>query len=890
MLFLGTEKYPNQSEYKAYLMKNSGSLNAFTASTETVYFFSCSNQAFSGALDRFSQFFIKPLFNVDCLEREMQAVHSEHQKNMINDSWRLMQLVRSGALKHTAYNRFSTGDLTTLQKPNIREELLEFYKKFYSSNIMKLVLYGKENIDDIEKLAFEYFSPIKNQGIKQLKYTELPFNSQNLAKFYKVKSIKKCDKLELVWYLENLRPFFASNPASYISFLLGHEGENSLLSYLIDEGLALELSSGTGNEMDLFSTIEISIKLTKKGLENYRDVIEIVHKHLNILKEKGIQRYIFEEKQYINQLKFDFKEKEKPEGYTLGLSSDMQIYPIENILNHKFLLTDFKPELIQTTIDQMIVESMRIYLISESFDKLEAVEPIYGTQYTEKPFDSDLIKRMKSPNLQRSKTRKTLDLPLINNFLPRNLLQFKNEGSEIPVKIFETPQSDVFFKQDNTFLTPKANILVRIYCRNQKFPFDVKSYLSAKIWNELIYNELRETIYLAKMAHLNASFSIHPLGLDLHFSGFNDGLLRFIEEISQKIANNKPNFDKEKFLNIHHDFLQEYSDFQKGSPINLAFHFARILTEIGPIHHINDLYENIKLLTFEEFQENSADFFKSIAFEWLAIGNITSEEIKKTAINVEKAFSRELLPKSSIPKLQVLEFTKGVLISQFEFLLSEPKQKNSAVLVIFQDKREVKSDNFLPFWLLADILKEPYFTRLRTEEQLGYIVSVKASEDRGVSSLQFMVQSERKDPQYLASRVWEFLKDFKEKLINLEENEFEKFKRSILVKIMEKDLNIWQEGSRFWDEILKHHYDFHKKETDRKGLEAIGRNEFVDFVKDLLYEERKVVEILIVSQKHGSENESSREERKKNGVGLKSIENMEEFKKGREAYEDFYHK
>jgi len=32
---------------------------------------------------------------------------------------------------------------------------------------------------------------------------------------------------------------------------------------------------------------------------------------------------------YINQLKFDFKEKEKPEGYTLGLSSDMT-QPITN--------------------------------------------------------------------------------------------------------------------------------------------------------------------------------------------------------------------------------------------------------------------------------------------------------------------------------------------------------------------------------------------------------------------------------------------------------------------------------------------------------------------------------------------------------------------------------
>ncbi len=32
MLFLGTEKYPDQAEYKEYLGKNSGSSNAYTGS------------------------------------------------------------------------------------------------------------------------------------------------------------------------------------------------------------------------------------------------------------------------------------------------------------------------------------------------------------------------------------------------------------------------------------------------------------------------------------------------------------------------------------------------------------------------------------------------------------------------------------------------------------------------------------------------------------------------------------------------------------------------------------------------------------------------------------------------------------------------------------------
>jgi len=39
MLFLGTDKYPNSSEYRDYLTKNSGNSNAYTAEMETNFYF-----------------------------------------------------------------------------------------------------------------------------------------------------------------------------------------------------------------------------------------------------------------------------------------------------------------------------------------------------------------------------------------------------------------------------------------------------------------------------------------------------------------------------------------------------------------------------------------------------------------------------------------------------------------------------------------------------------------------------------------------------------------------------------------------------------------------------------------------------------------------------------
>lgn len=73
----------------------------------------------------------------------MNAVHSEHTKNLLNDAWRDFQIWKNSTKKDHPLNKFSTGDKNTLNVLNVRDMLLSFYKKNYSANLMKLVVYGK---------------------------------------------------------------------------------------------------------------------------------------------------------------------------------------------------------------------------------------------------------------------------------------------------------------------------------------------------------------------------------------------------------------------------------------------------------------------------------------------------------------------------------------------------------------------------------------------------------------------------------------------------------------------------------------------------------------------------------------------------------------------------
>jgi len=66
---------------------------------------------------RFSQFFIEPLFTESGTEREINAVNSEHEKNIPDDDWRMAEIHKKTSNPAHPFNNFGTGeDLNKLSR------------------------------------------------------------------------------------------------------------------------------------------------------------------------------------------------------------------------------------------------------------------------------------------------------------------------------------------------------------------------------------------------------------------------------------------------------------------------------------------------------------------------------------------------------------------------------------------------------------------------------------------------------------------------------------------------------------------------------------------------------------------------------------------------------
>ena len=146
---MGSEKYPEENSYDAYMSKHGGSDNAYTENEHTVYHFEIPQEELAGALDLFAQFFVAPLLRESSVDRELEAIESEFMLSKNSDCSRLSQLMAytSGrSFEEHPVSKFGWGNIHSLktlpEKNGIvpLDKLREFYKKVWQSKAECVVI------------------------------------------------------------------------------------------------------------------------------------------------------------------------------------------------------------------------------------------------------------------------------------------------------------------------------------------------------------------------------------------------------------------------------------------------------------------------------------------------------------------------------------------------------------------------------------------------------------------------------------------------------------------------------------------------------------------------------------------------------------------------------
>ena len=885
LLFMGNEKYPSENDYREYLGKNGGYSNAGTQLDRTIYYFDVSNEGFEGALDRFAQFFISSKFNEGSVEREIKAIDNEFSNNLNNDARRLLQIKLSEINEKSPFNTFSTGNIKTLSHPDIRNKLLLFYKKYYTSEIMNLCIYSNKSLDELFKLVEGLFTLIpKLDNFKMPRYDEVkPYDEKNLKLFYKVVSVKDINEVCLEWYL----PFcedYQTNPLGYLSSVIGHEGPFTLTSSLNKDNLINALLAGQNKMCKTYATFYVTVSLTKKGLQFYRDVILRILKYIKVLQSKGINKRYYDENKQIHQMNFNYMNKLTLNSATRTYSSNLMDYAPEDVIAGPRLYGEFKEDLIKKYLDMLTLNNLNIYFDSKIFEKeCNLTEKYYGTKYCKEKLD------ITDEEINSYTCDHIFDYPPENDYIPKNfdLLPIPEKINLYPERILANKNIEVFYLQDTIFKVPKAYLVSEFKTPEDLCDFsEIKLRIMSSILDSIITSELGEFLYMAESASVNVKFSFGVNKTYIIFGGFNDSLKLGMKNIFEMIRDLNINTErcketlelqqKEIFRRAMNLFLN--TNYQ----VNLEYLKGLLNDQYKNPKDIIDFFSQNKKITIDDLILYKNAIFKNAKSKWLIQGNLTKEQ----ALDIVEEGNKILGIDINQEKIGKFYKSRPIYITKnynyiFRIKSPNPQEKSSSLISVYQT--DLLNDlEFQYLKITESFLKEKFFDQMRTKETLGYIASLIMVETCGYYGLANVIQSNSKTPEFCASRVRNFYKESFNLVKNISEEEFKLHVNGQLLIVSKKDDNLNEVFLRNWNEISEEQYKFDRKEKAKENLNKCNREEFIKFYEKYFIKEIAILDSEFLSEEHYEQNEKELKETKiLEGENIKKriiCDSLEDFK------------
>ncbi|KAG7356829.1 insulin-degrading protein [Nitzschia inconspicua] len=900
MLFLGTKEYPKEDSFEEFLSANGGSSNAYTASENTVYYFTLqaeSDQRLLEGLKRFGSFFTSPLFTEGATGRELNAIESEHAKNLQTDSFRVYQINKERQNMEHPHSKFFTGNKKTLLEEtkrkglDLRQALIDFYSRYYSADQMTLAIVGPQSISTLKEMTENAFSGISNRLVgppeQAWKGTIPPYDNGNskipsFGHIVKVLPVQDLRQVTVTWpivYKDDQDRDYAllTKQAQYVSHIIGHEGPGSLLSYLKSKGWANSLEAAGESDLSDFETFEVTVGLTKAGLNNVNEVIESIFSCLRMLRDQAIPTYVFNEVLQLEELQWRYFSKSGVGTYVQSLATTLQDYPPSLCVagprrlalcdEKSALLTSSTPrtsfdmsgqlsftkDLASNFISNLTVENAMFTILSKSFrGETNQVEEWYGTNYRADPVPESTMEKWKN-SIQPSKLGISYPKPnpfipsesgLKVKFLPSKSLSrprtFEDRMIAVPPpNIIRDDGSEgrwtVYYKPDDKFGQPKAFVIFQLLTK--QVYSSAKAAALSNLYEFSLTDKLGEYAYDAGLAGLTYDVRVVPRGVRLTFGGYNDKLQKFASYVSKKIASDlkdilpKNEAEFERYKDI---LMRSFAAFDFKQPYQHCSYFSQLMTQPTSFQYSNkELLGATESATLDELKDYVGRIWSSGKGMALVQGNLFEEEALALVATIDKAlgfkpidaddYPPELAP---LPLPQSPANTLGTRLT-----ISEPNEDNgnAASYVAIQSLSEDPKEHVL-IELVSTIVSEPFYENLRTKQQLGYIVSSGVRPVGKTKTLGFIVQSSSAKNEKLTKEIIKFLDGIRENYLEkLPKGDLAVFVKSLIDRKTEPDKQLATEVTRNWAEIASGRLEFDRTQNEVAALLSIEKEDLVEF-------------------------------------------------------------
>ncbi len=822
MLFLGTEKYPDAAEYEQYTTEHGGNRNAYTSFEHTNYFFDINEAFLPEALDRFAQFFIAPNFDAQYVDREKNAVQAEYQMGLKSDGRRGLDVLQEVMNPEHPFSQFSVGSLESLaDRPgsSVRDELLAFYDKHYSANVMRLVVLGSQSLDELEELVVPMFKQVPNKSFEHAPITVPLFSADSLPMMVQVKPQATLRQLGVAFPIADYRADYPVKPVSYLGNMVGHEGEGSLLSQLKAEGLAESLAAGSGLAWRGGALFSIDITLTEKGVENYQRVLELLYSYMDMVRDQGPKERLYDEQAQLAKLNFKFKEDVEPMSYVSAVATGMHYYQPNDMLRGPYLMTQYDAAMLKSVMESIVPENALITL-DDTNVKTDRISVHYQVPYSREKVNDETLALWK-----KGSARGEFHLPAANVFIAQDvsLKPVAKGNPAAPAVVLEKNRQKAWFMQDDEFRVPKGASYVNF--RSPHVGESAQQTAAAVLYTSLLKDSVNEFAYPARLAGLSFNIYKHAQGISLRIGGYNDKQALLLDKILDTIK--AADFEEQRFNNIRKDMIRSLQNSVAKRPSSQVIDDLREALLYGEWGE-TVLIEALQDIDLPAIQAYAKMFWRDAQAEIMVYGNYDKAIVEEISNKV--ATLLPLNPAPELPSLKVLKLAPDESL----LLAANVPHDDSVVAWYLQGEGKSWADRGATA-LTGQIMKSGFFQQLRTEQQLGYIVSAFSWAQRDVPALVLLVQSPGTDAPAVASAMETFMQSVEG---DLNKEQFERHKTALVSDILRPHKNIWERAEYYWQSIAKRQYDFNSRRELADAINALTLESWTDYYQRVFLDHR----------------------------------------------------
>ena len=806
MLFLGTSKYPDPGEYQRFIGEHGGSHNAGTGLENTNYFFDVDASYLEPALDRFAQFFSSPNFDAKYVDRERNAVESEYRLKIKDDGRRLQDVLQEQVNPQHPLSKFTVGNLDTLadwENRPVRDELLAIYKKYYSANIMKLVVLGSESLDELQAMVEPRFAVVENADVAVDIHSAPLFEPERLPLLISATPLQNSRKLSLSFPLPKMLPHWQKKPANYLATLIGHEGAGSFLDVLKKRGWAEALGAGVPLEDRGSALFSVNIALTPEGFEHQQEIIEMFFAWVALIQEQGIDSWRYTELAQLSNIAFRFQEKQNPVSYVSSLSSMMQRYPVSNVLQANYVMSDFDAELVAEISGLLTVDNLMLQLTAPEV-QTDQISKMYQTPYAVSEIAASVQQQWRAPQVFAE-----LSLPPVNPYIPNNL-ELLPAASDVPQLLAESDSLTAWHFPDTRFGVPKAHIIAALETSAMDSP---EMAAAVQLYLAYIDDQLGASIYPAKEAGLDFSLQPSNKGFTLVVGGYSDRQSALLKDILTALKTTQ--WDQARFDRIQQTMVRELNNFQREYPFRqvVASLYSMIKGQWTPLQKATAVNQ----LTMSELAELVENLSANLQLKVLISGNHSAE----SAEEIVDSLSSWTELKASQPSQSVAKLQRASLK---QYRAQIPVDHSDAAYMLYIQGRNDSLTERAHMLMIGEMLSAPFYTSLRTEKQLGYVVAAFANNHHRVPGLALLAQSSSVDEQALRSEFDRFLSGYSDQVALLNDADLSRYKTSVLSSLQETPKNLAELNSRFMESVGLGYtdFDFRDQLADEIRLVTLG--------------------------------------------------------------------